>query len=240
MMNNNMKSSIFSPNMNQSRENNFFQFQSKNNQEEEKDISFNEDRLLNKLSLRKQKIENILSSKRNINIINTIETFNNNDLLPSIHEIIPYTKNDFISGDLYLQLKKAFDSKDFENIRNIVFNLVSFFNEKKMDNTEIKELYMKSGLNVINNNINGNKKENFPLASLLFNIGATTEDKYVYIYCFNFILNFSFISNDFCLDLINEKKIGTILDKLIQFYPIFIENNYNNNINLIENIEINN
>ena len=125
MMNNNMKSSIFSPNMNQSRENNFFQFQTKNNQEEEKDISFNEDRLLNKLSLRKQKIENILSSKRNINLINTIETFNNNDLLPSIHEIIPYTKNDFISGDLYLQLKKAFDSKDFENIRNIVFNLVS-------------------------------------------------------------------------------------------------------------------
>ena len=114
MMNNNMKSSIFSPNMNQSRENNFFQFQSKNNQEEEKDISFNEDRLLNKLSLRKQKIENILSSKRNINLINTIETFNNNDLLPSIHEIIPYTKNDFISGDLYLQLKKAFDSKDFD------------------------------------------------------------------------------------------------------------------------------
>ena len=131
MMNNNMKSSIFSPNMNQSRENNFFQFQSKNNQEEEKDISFNEDRLLNKLSLRKQKIENILSSKRNINLINTIETFNNNDLLPSIHEIIPYTKNDFISGDLYLQLKKAFDSKDFENVRKIVFNLVSFFNEKK-------------------------------------------------------------------------------------------------------------
>ena len=239
MMNNNMKSSIFSPNMNQSRENNFFQFQSKNNQEEEKDISFNEDRLLNKLSLRKQKIENILSSKRNINIINTIETFNNNDLLPSIHEIIPYTKNDFISGDLYLQLKKAFESKDFENVRNIVFNLVSFFNEKKMDNTEIKELYMKSGLNVINNNINSNKKENFPLASLLFNIGATTEDKYVYIYCFNFILNFSFISNDFCLDLVNEKKIGIILDKLIQFYPIFIENNYNNNINLIENIETN-
>ena len=58
-----------------------------------------------------------------------------------------------------------------------------------MDNTDIKELYMKSGLNVINNNINSNKKENFPLASLLFNIGATTEDKYVYIYCFNFILN---------------------------------------------------
>ena len=120
MMNNNMKSSIFSPNMNQSRENNFFQFQSKNNQEEEKDISFNEDRLLNKLSLRKQKIENILSSKRNINIINTIETFNNNDLLPSIHEVIPYTKNDFISGDLYLQLKKAFDSKDFENVKKLL------------------------------------------------------------------------------------------------------------------------
>ena len=36
--------------------------------------------------------------------------------IPSKHEIIPYTKNDFTSGDLYIQLKKAFDSKDCDNI----------------------------------------------------------------------------------------------------------------------------
>ena len=235
-MNNNMKD-IFSLNIVQNGENYLSQIPEKNLQE--KDLSYNEDRILNKLSLRKKKIENILTSKRNINIIPTFQDFNNNDFIPSKHEIIPYTKNDFTSGDLYIQLKKAFDSKDCDNIKTIVLNLVSFFQEKKLDNIEIVELFMKSGLNVISHNNINDKKEKFPFAFLLFNIGLNTEDKYVYIYCFNFILNFSFISNDFCLDLVNEKKIGTILDKLIQFYPIFIENNYNNNINLIENIETN-
>ena len=225
---------IFSLNMVQNGENYLSQIPEKNLQE--KDLSYNEDRILNKLSLRKKKIENILTSKRNINIIPTFQDFNNNDFIPSKHEIIPYTKNDFASGDLYIQLKKAFDSKDCDNIKTIVLNLVSFFQEKKLDNIEIIELFMKSGLNVISHNNIADKKEKFPFAFLLFNIGLNTEDKYVYIYCFNFLLNFSFISNDFCLEIIKENKINLILDKLIYFYPIFIENN-NAHINSIENIE---
>jgi len=232
-MNNNMKD-IFSLNMVQNGENYLSQIPEKNLQE--KDLLYNEDRILNKLSLRKKKIENILTSKRNINIIPTFQDFNNNDFIPSKHEIIPYTKNDFTSGDLYIQLKKAFDSKDCDNIKTIVLNLVSFFQEKKLDNIEIIELFMKSGLNVISHNNIADKKEKFPFAFLLFNIGLNTEDKYVYIYCFNFLLNFSFISNDFCLEIIKENKINLILDKLIYFYPIFIENN-NAHINSIENIE---
>ena len=233
MMNNNIKD-IFSLNIVQNGENYLSQIPEKNLQE--KDLSYNEDRILNKLSLRKKKIENILTSKRNINIMPTFQDFNNNDFIPSKHEIIPYTKNDFTSGDLYIQLKKAFDTKDCDNIKTIVLNLVSFFQEKKLDNIEIIELFMKSGLNVITHNNIADKKEKFPFAFLLFNIGLNTEDKYVYIYCFNFILNFSFISNDFCLEIIKENKINLILDKLIYFYPIFIENN-NAHINSIENIE---
>ena len=233
MMNNNIKD-IFSLNMVQNGENYLSQIPEKNLQE--KDLSYNEDRILNKLSLRKKKIENILTSKRNINIMPTFQDFNTNDYIPSKHEIMLYTKNDFTSGDLYIQLKKAFDSKDCDNIKTIVLNLVSFFQEKKLDNIEIVELFMKSGLNVISHNNISDKKEKFPFAFLLFNIGLNTEDKYVYIYCFNFILNFSFISNDFCLEIIKENKINLILDKLIYFYPIFIENN-NAHINSIENIE---
>ena len=62
-----------------------------------------------------------------------------------------------------------------------------------------------------------------------------TEDKIIYIYCFNFILNFSFISNEFCKELIEEKKIDLIIDKLIYFSPIF-----ENDTNSIENIETDN
>ena len=63
-MNNNIKD-IFSLNMVQNGENYLSQTPEKNLQE--KDLSYNEDRILNKLSLRKKKIENILTSKRNIN-----------------------------------------------------------------------------------------------------------------------------------------------------------------------------
>ena len=177
----------------------------------------NNDRINNKLSLRKKKIEKILNSKRNINIINTFHG--------SEHEIILYSKNDFTSGDLYIKLKTYYESKDIDNIRKIIINLVTLFHEKKFDNIELKEYYMKSGCNI-------SKKEKFPFAKLLFNIGVNTEDKIIYIFCFNFILNFSFISNEFCKELIGEKKIDLIIEKLIYFSPIF-----KNDTNSIENIE---
>ena len=232
MNNNNKMKDIFSPNppkTKQANKANIFQISDKN---DENNLSFNQDRINNKLSLRKKKIEEILSSKRNINIINTFQVFNdsndNLDFISSEHEIIPYSKNDFTTGDLYVKLKTYYESKDIDKIREVVNNLVNFFNVKKLDNIELKEYYMKSGCNI-------NNKEKFPFAKLLFDIGANTEEKKIFIYCFNFILNFSFISNEFCKELIQEKKIDLILDKLIYFYPIFKDET-----NSIENIETDN
>ena len=231
-MNNNKMKDIFSanpPKTKQANKANIFQISDKN---DENNLSFNQDRINNKLSLRKKKIEEILSSKRNINIINTFQVFNdsndNLDFISSEHEIIPYSKNDFTTGDLYVKLKTYYESKDIDKIREVVNNLVNFFNVKKLDNIELKEYYMKSGCNI-------NNKEKFPFAKLLFDIGANTEEKKIFIYCFNFILNFSFISNEFCKELIQEKKIDLILDKLIYFYPIFKDET-----NSIENIETDN
>ena len=232
MNNNNKMKDIFSlnpPKTKQANKANIFQISDKN---DENNLSFNQDRINNKLSLRKKKIEEILSSKRNINIINTFQAFNdsndNLDFISSEHEIIPYSKNDFTTGDLYMKLKTYYESKDIDKIREVVNNLVNFFNVKKLDNIELKEYYMKSGCNI-------NNKEKFPFAKLLFDIGANTEEKKIFIYCFNFILNFSFISNEFCKELIQEKKIDLILDKLIYFYPIFKDET-----NSIENIETDN
>ena len=232
MNNNNKMKDIFSlnpPKTKQANKANIFQISDKN---DENNLSFNQDRINNKLSLRKKKIEEILSSKRNMNIINTFQAFNdsndNLDFISSEHEIIPYSKNDFTTGDLYVKLKTYYESKDIDKIREVVNNLVNFFNVKKLDNIELKEYYMKSGCNI-------NNKEKFPFAKLLFDIGANTEEKKIFIYCFNFILNFSFISNEFCKELIQEKKIDLILDKLIYFYPIFKDET-----NSIENIETDN
>ena len=191
---------IFKIDSSQNKQANKSQNSDKN--EEENTILYNQDRIQTKLSLRKKKIEEILSAKRNINIMDTFQAFNtsiNSDFISSEHEIIPYSKSDFTSGDLYIKLKAYFESKDIDNIREIINNLVIFFNEKKLDSIEMKELYMKSGINV-------NNKEKFPFANLLFNIGVNTEDKIIYVYCFNFMLNFSFISDEFCKSLVEEKK----------------------------------
>ena len=72
--------------------------------EKEKDKSFNEQRIQNKLSLRKKKLEDIISSKRACNLIDDIYG-------KTQHTIISYTKNDFISGDIYKKLKEQMIQK---------------------------------------------------------------------------------------------------------------------------------
>ena len=191
--------------------------------EKEKDKSFNEQRIQNKLSLRKKKIEDIISSKRACNLIDDIYG-------KTQHTIISYTKNDFISGDIYKKLKEAYESNDTKNLIDILYNIAQFFNSKTMEKTQIEELFMKSGYNYTNNGINKNEK--YPFAFLILNIGLNTEDKIVYIYSFNLVLNFAYSSNDFCLEIYSEKIICLIFQKLIHFYPLFIESN-----NTIENIE---
>ena len=106
--------------------------------EKEKDKSFNEQRIQNKLSLRKKKIEDIISSKRACNLIDDIYG-------KTQHTIISYTKNDFISGDIYKKLKEAYESNDTKNLIDILYNIAQFFNSKTMEKTQIEELFMKSG-----------------------------------------------------------------------------------------------
>ena len=151
--------------------------------EKEKDKSFNEQRIQNKLSLRKKKLEDIISSKRACNLIDDIYG-------KTQHTIISYTKNDFISGDIYKKLKEAYESNDTKNLIDILYNIAQFFNSKTMEKTQIEELFMKSGYNYTNNGINKNEK--YPFAFLILNIGLNTEDKIVYIYSFNLVLNFAY------------------------------------------------
>ena len=167
----------------------------------EEDLSYYQARIETKLSLRKQKIEDILLSKRNNNIINTFEPFDKNclDLINPGYKINPYPKKDFISGDIYIKIKTYFDLKDDENLKIIISNYISFFLEQKLDNNDLQKYYMASGINF-------KKREKFPFTNLLFNIGINTDDKILYIYSFNFIVNFSFISNEFCKELIEQKK----------------------------------
>ena len=79
-------------------------------------------------------------------------------------------------------------------------------------------------------------KEKYSFAFLLFNIGIYTKNKYIYIHCFNHLLNFSFISDDFCKEILTISNINLIYAKLIYFYPIFNLNNFDN-FNSVQKVE---
>ena len=59
---------------------------------------------------------------------------------------------------------------------------------------------------------------------MIFEVGLNTDDRTIYVYSFNFIQNFSYISNEFCIEIVNSKMLKKIMDKLIYFFPSFIEN----------------
>ena len=191
---------------------------------------FNEERIQNKLSLRKKKLAEIISSKRNsnTNFFSIIENFSNDKKENNTRTKVELTKNDFTSGNIYLQLKALFESKNEEGILDLLINISNYFKDKKIDRIGLKELFIIS----INNNNDSNEK--FPFAYLLLNIGINTDNKKIYTYCFNFLLNITFISDDFCKEITNDKCISIILEKLIYFYPI-----YNNNNDLINLNELN-
>ena len=189
----------------------------KENEEE----SYNENRISYKLSLRKQKIQEKINNKRDF--INK----NNIILLENIDKII-YTDNDFLSGKIYDDLNNAYTSNSEDQIIRIIYSLVSFLNDKNNDNSKlIKLLENGDSSSNIQKNI---KNESFPIASLIIKIGFETKQKIIFIYCFNFILNFTFISHRFCNDITKEKIISDIFDKLIFFYPNLIENKNNEKI----------
>ena len=232
------KIDLFSPNPSSNRKiqkNYSFENNIKENQENQDSI--NEERNLNKLSLRKKKVNDFLHSKRysDMSILNTIKILSNDIYGTTEHIIFEYEKKDFLSGDIYIKLKKSYESKDEKMIQNILNNILAFIRDKKLDNNEIKELLLKCGCNITNKQITKNEK--FPMASLLFNIGLNTENKYIYIYCFNQLLNFSFISNEFCQDIYSTENINLILEKLIHFYPLFIDSNVPNNLDELNSLK---
>ena len=238
MYNNNNKMDLFAPNFtsNGNSQNNY-SFEINLNEKQETQESLNEQRNLNKLSLRKKKINDFIHTKRcsDMNILNTIKNISNDIYGTTDHIIFEFEKKDFYTGDIYIKLKKAFESKNDELIKNILTNISTFLNDKKIDQITSREIILKCGTNITNPLITNNNK--YPMASLLFNIGLNTEDKLIYIYCFNLLLNFSFGSDDFCHAIYSNENINLILEKLTYLYPIFKENNFPNNFNELNSLK---
>ena len=191
---------------------------------------FNEQRNLNKLSLRKKKLNDILFFKRNndtynINAINSISNDINNN---------KYINNNFVYFDLYFNLKNSFDSKNEHNILNILNSFSTFIKSNNITEKEFEESLLKFDYNINKKEIL--LKEKYSLAFLLFNIGIYTKNKYIYIHCFTHLLNFSFISDDFCKEILTISNINLIYAKLIYFYPIFNLNNFDN-FNSVQKVE---
>lgn len=154
-----------------------------------------------------------------MNIINTIEVIsnsntNNNINIESTYK--EYNKDDFLSGDIYLKLKTANDSKNEKVIINILNNIVLFIKKSNMSNSELIKLLLERRPDKVS--------EKYPFGLLIYNIGLNTKNKFIYINCFNHLLNFSYISDEFCKEIISILNINLILDKLIYFYPIFKPN----------------
>ena len=187
-----------------------------------------EERLENKLSLRKKKIQEILSIKRGIKSKNNSIIFRTEN-----SKEISYSKNDFLSGKVYDTLKNAFYTKNNYELKNILIGLCSFINNKNINSVEIINLLSKTNSSYNNrNNVNNINNIKLPLVKLVLEIGINTNEKIIYIYSFNFLLTISYISNEFCKEILTEKIITDILDKLVNFYPKFIQNKIINfNIN---------
>ena len=193
--------------------------------EAEEEKSLKEDRILHKLTLRKQKMKEILFNKRGVK--SSFDIFNNEN-----YNNVLYIKENFLSGKIYDDLKKEYNANNINEIKKILYGLALFLKDKKNSNSDLINILTKADSSY---NIQHNIKYNdIPLASLILEIGINTNDKLVYIYCFNLILNFSFISNDFCKEITKENIIKEIINRLIYFYPLFLEdNNLNRNYNKI-------
>ena len=97
-------SSDISSNESNEKQSDFFPSENTYQEKEENQKSFNEQRYINKLSLRKKKINDIIYSKRlsEMNMVNTIKIFSNEIYGNTEHEIIEFDKKDFFSGDIYI------------------------------------------------------------------------------------------------------------------------------------------
>ena len=187
------------------------------NKDDKKESSYNENRISFKLSLRKQKIQELIFSKRGQKSLNQV--LNNSD------DDIKLKENDILSGIYYDYLENAYKTNDNNALKKLLNGFAAFLDEIPKSNDEIKIILMKANSSK-NNNISEKdiKNTNFPLSSLIFRISIDTNDKILYIYSSSLILNFTFISNEFCKEISNVEMLNKMMERLIYFYPLFAEN----------------
>ena len=205
--------------------NDIFQLNNRPNKQNEEE-SLKDHALSYKLTLRKQKIQKTLYLKRNIEFKKL-----QNNYYEEL-EKIEYTQDDFFNEKIYNDLKDSYLKKDEKKIRNIIYSMTLLLNDIKLDITFFNKMFLKdnSSINKEGDSIN---KEN--LLFLILEIGFNTQEKAIFNFCCNLILNFSYISDDFCKQIITEKNIEEIFNKLIYFYPLFAESKkINNHCDILE------
>ena len=205
--------------------NDIFQLNNRPNKQNEEE-SLKDHALSYKLTLRKQKIQKTLYLKRNIEFKKL-----QNNYYEEL-EKIEYTQDDFFNEKIYNDLKDSYLKKDEKKIRNIIYSMTLLLNDIKLDIIFFNKMFLKdnSSINKEGDSIN---KEN--LLFLILEIGFNTQEKAIFNFCCNLILNFSYISDDFCKQIITEKNIEEIFNKLIYFYPLFAESKkINNHCDILE------
>ena len=191
---------------------------SKINKDDKKESSYNENRISFKLSLRKQKIQEEILRKRGHKSLNQV--LNNAKDDRKIKK-----ENDILSGVYYDNLENAYKTNDNDELKELLNDFAVLLDEIPKGNNDIKIILMKANSsknNIINEKYT--KDTNFPLSSLIFQISIDTNDKILYIYSSSLILNFTFISNEFCKEISNVEMLNEMMKRLIYFYPIFGEN----------------
>lgn len=216
---------FFQDNEKSEHNNDIFQLNNRPNKQNEEE-SLKDHALSYKLTLRKQKIQKTLYLKRNIEFKKL-----QNNYYEEL-EKIEYTQDDFFNEKIYNDLKDSYLKKDEKKIRNIIYSITLLLNDIKLDIIFFNKMFLKdnSSLNKEGDSIN---KEN--LLFLILEIGFNTQEKAIFNFCCNLILNFSYISDDFCKQIITEKNIEEIFNKLIYFYPLFAESKkINNHCDILE------
>ena len=186
-----------------------------NNKNDE--IDHNKERISYKLTLRKEKIQKTIFDKRGTKPLSDIFNFDFDNASKELNS------KDILSGVFYDYMEKAYKENNINDLQKLMKSFHSFINNKQMDNNQFKELLSKGDSSYnIKNNIQ--KKTFSPLCSLIFEVGLNTDDRAIYIYSFIIILDFSYISNEFCIEIVNSKTLNKIFDRLIHFFPSFMEN----------------
>jgi hypothetical protein len=172
--------------------------------DDKNDSSYNENRISFKLSLRKQKIQELIFNKRGHNSLNQVLNIADDD--------IKIKENDILSGIYYDYLENAYKTNDNVALCKLLNSFAIFLDEIPKANEDIKIILMKANSSKINKiNEKDNKDTNFPLSYLIFQISINANDKIVYIYSMGLILNFTFISNEFCKEISNEEMLNKII-----------------------------